>query len=66
MKKPGDGFRLKMIFTKFVVLIFMLLTFSANATKYVVDSSHGNDRNDGKSVDDPFKTIAYCVNLFQS
>ena len=45
-----------------VFIVFLLsIVFQYPVQGYIVDSVNGNDNNAGETVNDPFKTIAKCV-----
>ena len=46
-----------------VVVFFLFFVSSLHHTEgYIVDAVNGNDNNSGETINDPFKTIAKCVN----
>ena len=44
-----------------ILLCYVFISSLDNAKGYVVDGDNGNDNNNGETINDPFKTIARCV-----
>ena len=43
------------------LLLFLSSITFIGGTFFVVDTYHGDDENDGTSLESPFKTIQHCV-----
>ena len=45
-----------------ILVCIISISFLCDAEGYIIDTINGNDNNSGETINDPFKTIAKCVN----